>query len=780
MSPSGRKPEPAPDAVATDGAGRYQGFSLRSVTWGYRDVFEKTIEELFDQGLLGPHRREVTAKFFDLLKRSNQSCFDHVLRQFLGALSPANRWIMDLPGVFADVVELGGELAESKLHYGIRFFSTLAEGGMGSTPQAVRDAVTHVRRLREIDDELAMALLAGYRRLCERLRPDEIERYVQAALEIFRRHRANACAFLRGELRTSETYILAITQECRLCDVREPLAALLKALTGEEFELADLSQLDSDDLIDRGSETLTVAGHVYLPARVRRFGRARANRDWYVLCAVASASLMLDDSFPRVHGHREYPTCADLVGDDPRRANLFQVLEFARVLRRARRRWPGVRRLLAWGLETDLDNPAAGTPERLLADALDEAVRSPALRGLREAADDCVNCFDAAERLGEPWADAVAEEYPGLAARSLRPGGFLSDFLFPVGFSSPPADHVVGDLKSAARSRRGDDRDDARSVADGEAADSGQTAEEESSAPAATRSAYVYDEWDHTQGDYRPAWCHVHENPVQPAARQRPRADWLADARKVRNVFERLKPDLARREKHLAHGDDINTDLLLTHLVDRRREPSPPVRFYEKPLIRHRDLAVLILLDVSGSTGEAAGEQAKVLDVEKHAAVILGEGLAALDDTFAVCGFSSNGREQCEVLVFKDFDNPWADAVGRILAARPRNSTRMGPAIRHAGYRLDAQPCRQRLILLVTDGKPMDQGYDPNTRYAQHDVRMACQENLRRDVHTFAISTEENSQAHMEIMFPGRRFVILPGIRHLPRVLPELYLRLTL
>ena len=114
------------------------------------------------------------------------------------------------------------------------------------------------------------------------------------------------------------------------------------------------------------------------------------------------------------------------------------------------------------------------------------------------------------------------------------------------------------------------------------------------------------------------------------------------------------------------------------------------------------------------------------------------------------------------------------------MAAWPRSSTRIGPALRHSGYLLSLQPARQRLVILVTDGKPMDPGYDPNTRYAQHDVRMACEENARHDIHTFAISTEENSLADMAIMFPRRRFVILPTVEQLPRVLPQMYLKLTL
>jgi nitric oxide reductase NorD protein len=80
----------------------------------------------------------------------------------------------------------------------------------------------------------------------------------------------------------------------------------------------------------------------------------------------------------------------------------------------------------------------------------------------------------------------------------------------------------------------------------------------------------------------------------------------------------------------------------------------------------------------------------------------------------------------------------------------------------------------------VTDGKPMDQDYDPATRYAQHDVRMACEEIARQDIHTFAVSTEENSVADMDIMFPHRRFAILPDMQRLPEILPHLYIRMTL
>jgi nitric oxide reductase NorD protein len=239
-----------------------------------------------------------------------------------------------------------------------------------------------------------------------------------------------------------------------------------------------------------------------------------------------------------------------------------------------------------------------------------------------------------------------------------------------------------------------------------------------------------------------------------------------------------LRPELTK-EKYLPAGDEINVDLLTEHLIARHSEPAPRVDFYEKPYHNRRDLATLILLDVSGSTGSEV-ERLKTIEIERRAALILGHGLAALGDRFAIAGFSGTGREQCEFFVYKDFDEVWdREAVGRVMAAHPRSATRIGAALRHAGFRLSGIAARQRLVLLVTDGKPMDTGYDPNTRYAQYDVRMACEENRRQGIHTFCISTDENSLADMEIMFPEHRYVILPSVAKLPRVLPRLYVRLT-
>jgi nitric oxide reductase activation protein len=446
-----------------------------------------------------------------------------------------------------------------------------------------------------------------------------------------------------------------------------------------------------------------------------------------------------------------------------------------------------VRNLVHFGLEAEFEAHPPSSPAGMLFVQAAEGnpAGNTAVAALLSVADRSSSLFETAARLTPELVASIGDAFPGLGSRCIPPCSFLPDFLFPARIGNPPRDSLVADLKEAAEQRLSgmDEEEGEESASSATTLDQGQGDGEESDERPESRAltaCFLYDEWSQPDHDYFRDYCHVHEVvPDQPVSVAVPE-DVAQDARRVSRVFERFKPELARKEKYLQEGDAINPDLLLRFLVLRRAEPAPRVDFYERPVVNRRDLAVLILLDASGSTGEMAGERDRIIDVEKHAALILGQGLDTLGDRFAICGFNSNGREHCLFAVYKDFADPWdREAMGRALAATPANSTRIGPALRHAGYRLSRLDARQRLIILITDGRPMDSGYDPNTRYAQYDVRMACDENAHNGIHTFAISTEDNSIADMEIMFPRKRFAILSDIRQLPRVLPRLYTRLT-
>jgi hypothetical protein len=761
---------------------RYHGFSLGDVCWGYREIFEGAIEGLMREGALGPGREEVTREFFALLRKADRNCYDHALKEFLCALNPRTRWIMDVPSVFSDITDAGRLLTERKSHYGIGFFRILGEGGLGDTPARVRQVLTLVRRLLEVDGDLAFALLQGWRRLLDRLTPDEIERYVQEGLSMFVRNPPGARPFFACEGKASENIIRMLTRECRLEDVKPGLEKLTRALIGEEIEIADLGQLDSDDLFERSSRVIGLWRWLYLPSRVRHFDSIRRNRDWFRLCAVAFSALHTAKTFARLHGRPEFETVADLAGDDPARINLFTIMEYTRALGVAKRRWPGSRRLIAFAWETEFHELPPGNPaETLMRDIASESPSDPSVRELRDHALSLSNAFHTLDALDEAPARDWLDPARGLGNQPMRAFAFLPDFLYRAKVSVAPTDSLVADLKAEAKraaSKSPNPEELSPISQNSDSANDGEGNAEDSdkqSVPA----RFLYPEWNRNEGAYQEDWCGVVQIRDSRSNWVPPPEDMAGQALRVRRVFERLKPDLARNERRLENGDIITMERLVQYQVDRRLDPDPRVDFYEKPKVSRRDLAVLILLDISGSTGERSGAS-RVLELEKRATLILGQGLDSLGDRFAVAGFCSNGRENCKYYLFKDFEDSWnAEAMGRVMAAWPHDSTRIGAALRHSAWLLSRAESRRRLILLVTDGKPMDAGYDPHSRYAQFDVRMACEENDRAGIATFAISTGENTPADMEIMFPHGRFAILRDIERLPEILPLLYLRMT-
>ena len=763
---------------------RYHGFSLRSVCWGYRDIFEKAIEGLFDEGLIGPGNTKVSRDFFGLLKKADQSCFDHVLKEFLGAMNPRTRWIMELPGIFAEVTTLGRELAESTLCNGMFFFRILGEGGFGDSPKEVRALVNYVRWLRDVDEELTCGFMKGYRKLLERLSDNEIPLYINEGLKLFHRNRGHGIKFMEGATKSSENIIKGITRECRLDDMRGSLASILRALVGYEVEVSDLGKLDSDELIERGSSLVCMYKWVYLPFIMRHFRDVRKNRQWYLLMNIICAGMLSENSFCRIHGHPQYRTCRDLVGHDILTLNLFHLVEYTRVTNSIRQQWPGATRLIEFGIQTEfVEARPRAAANSVLQDCLcTNGGVSPVASIIRHIAGQSVNAFETASLLSDNVARDIDDACPGMRTELLQPVSFLPDFLYAGEVRSPPQNSLIANLKEKARQHRRkaaeNDQEDAI-IAPNLNRDLHDENNRENSVSGAPHAAFVYDEWCQTENDYYTDYCQLYEIAAPDVWQQSTLNGFDKEIKQVRQAFERLKPDIAKKEKRLPDGDCINTDVLVDYLVQRRIEPCPRVDFYEKPLINKRDFVVLILLDVSGSTGETIGKET-ILDIEKRAAVIFGEGLDSLGDNFAVCGFSGNGREKCEYFIYKDYSDSWnVHTISRLLTARTRSSTRIGVALRHSGYRMSALENRQRLIILITDGKPTDNDYDPNTRYAQYDVRKACEENRRREINTFAISTTENTRADMEIMFSRQRFVILPDLSQLPRILPQLYVRLT-
>jgi len=106
-----------------------------------------------------------------------------------------------------------------------------------------------------------------------------------------------------------------------------------------------------------------------------------------------------------------------------------------------------------------------------------------------------------------------------------------------------------------------------------------------------------------------------------------------------------MRPEGLKRLRRWRDGDEFDHRQLIDAWVDRRSGEVPSDRLFVKRVRDRREVAVLLLVDVSRSTANRVpGSDASVLDIEKEAIVILCEALSVLGDDFAAAGFSGSGR----------------------------------------------------------------------------------------------------------------------------------------
>jgi len=296
---------------------------------------------------------------------------------------------------------------------------------------------------------------------------------------------------------------------------------------------------------------------------------------------------------------------------------------------------------------------------------------------------------------------------------------------------------------------------------------------------------FQYPEWDEQICDYRPRWCKVWER------RANGNAQVFVDSvlsehgplvRRLRREFQMLRPAALGLQRRAVEGDTLDLDALVEELVDQGLGRGGEGRVYKRSQRKVRDVAVAFLVDLSASTREAVGNHGKsVVEVEKEALVLMSEALEALGDRYAIFGFSGRGREMVSFDVFKDFGEPLGDIVrGRIGAMTYRMENRDGAAIRHATRRLLEVDARTRLLVLLSDGKPLDCGCDLyQSNYAQADTRMALREARSSKVHSFCITVDPAGEDYLPKMYGDVRYVVIDSADELPLRLPALYRKLT-
>jgi nitric oxide reductase NorD protein len=387
--------------------------------------------------------------------------------------------------------------------------------------------------------------------------------------------------------------------------------------------------------------------------------------------------------------------------------------------------------------------------------------------------------------------------------------------------------HRRRDNRSAAQGERVPSAATPVQVVDPAAADSSTSAASRAlhagvrPAIAAGPRSFLYDEWNYRSLDYLPSWCRVYEHRLRGddfGFLGEVRRRHAALALKVRQQLRAIKPQSLLRVRRAGDGDELELDRIIEAMIDRRAGQADDSHWYLRRDRGLRDVAAAFLVDMSASTDfpipnpQAApagaslpaepGEgslylygglddpadatpvtKRRVIDVSKDALGLMCDALHSLGDSFAIYGFSGDGRDNVEFHIAKEFgERLCASTWAALSAMQPRRSTRMGPAIRHALSKLAREPARVKILITVSDGYPEDHDYGADRtdrEYGIQDTARAFQEVRRAGVVDFCVTIDPAGHDYLRRMCAQSRYLVIDEVAALPRELSKVYRTLT-
>jgi len=294
---------------------------------------------------------------------------------------------------------------------------------------------------------------------------------------------------------------------------------------------------------------------------------------------------------------------------------------------------------------------------------------------------------------------------------------------------------------------------------------------------------FHYQEWDYQVQLYRPDWATVYERRATKGDAQevdRILTDHKPVAHRIKQIIDMLSPSGVQRERNMEDGDEVDINAAVDAMISIRMGEQPNPRITMRNVIKNRNLAVTVLLDLSESTNEKMdGSDKTVLELTREAATLVATAINGIGDPFALHGFASDGRHDVHYYRFKDFKQKFDDeAKARLDGMKGGLSTRMGAAMRHAGQQLLKQPERRKLLLLVTDGAPADiDERDP--QHLRHDTKKAVEELYSKGVLSYCLTLDPNADTYVKRIFGANNYTVVDHVDRLPEKLPALFASLT-
>ena len=174
---------------------------------------------------------------------------------------------------------------------------------------------------------------------------------------------------------------------------------------------------------------------------------------------------------------------------------------------------------------------------------------------------------------------------------------------------------------------------------------------------------------------------------------------------KMRRFFE--------ENRRAAYERNRKSGRVSSRVLGRRAWSDDPRLFQAKRLPGKRDYAVLIGVDISGSTSEWRKETGTILQLELQAAFAQAELCQRLGLKFAVYCHSGTTYKELYIKEVKSFSGPWdLDAKSTLLGTRSKIQNYDGHTMEFYRKRLDEVSATQKVLMYYSDGAMPAENYD--------------------------------------------------------------------
>jgi len=286
---------------------------------------------------------------------------------------------------------------------------------------------------------------------------------------------------------------------------------------------------------------------------------------------------------------------------------------------------------------------------------------------------------------------------------------------------------------------------------------------------------YSYPEWNGKRQQYRHDFCRVYPLLFKSFKSLYARDTIAANRRNITSLKKNLAHfhNATTQVKRVSQGDSFDLDQVTDMYVDIHSRITPNENIYISKRKRKKELSILFLMDLSLS-GDSYVAGQRVIDIAKQSVIVLGEVFSEFDVEFQIDGFFSKTRSFCSYITLKHFKEKWSSAMANVGAISPQGFTRIGPAIRHAGFLMSKRPSKSKWIIVLSDGKPND--YDRyEGSYGVSDIKKAISELHQNNIQSYAVAIEEQAKYYLPQMFGINHYSILSDPNDLPASIMKLY-----